>query len=654
MESSRNARQRCLIGALLVVATVAAFWPVLQNGFVNYDDPDYVTENAPVRAGLTAPGAAWAFATGHAANWHPLTWLSHMLDVQLFGLNPGGHHAVNLLLHVLNALLLFTLLTRLTGQTWRSAVVAGLFALHPAHVQSVAWIAERKDVLSGMFMMMTLWAYAAWTRVECRVSRDGGRKELDTSPCPLPNRGGEGKHGAALVASPVTRHSSRYYWLALVFFGLGLMSKPMLVTLPCVMLLLNFWPLRRVTGDGWRVARPLTPALSPGGGEGEGGARSSEFQLSAFVPLLREKIPFFVLAVASCVITVLVQRSGGAVESLGHLSFADRLANAVVAYTRYVGKMFWPTELAVYYPMPGAWPVWQISLSAVVVVGVSCIAMRLLSKRRYFFVGWFWFVGTLVPVIGLVQVGGQSLADRYTYLPFIGLFIAVVWGLSETVERLPGLKRLLCATAILVMLLCAALTNREARRWHDSESLFRRALAVTRDNPIAHFSLGKALDDTKRFAEAIPELEAALKIAPGYAKAHGELALAHEAQGDVAAAIQQYEMALAADPNLPEALNNLAWLRATSADAGLRDGAEAARLAERACALTGYEKTILIGTLAAAYAEAGRFEEAIVTAQRAIAHAELWKESELAARNRELLELYRSHRAFHETETGRR
>ena len=352
-------KQLIAIYLFLTAASLLAYWQVIQCDFINFDDPAYVTENIHIRHGITMAAIRWAFTTGYAANWHPLTWMSHMLDVQLFGLNPRWHHLTNLLFHIGNTLLLFFVFHRMTKAPWQSAFVAALFALHPFHVESVAWVAERKDVLSAFFWMLTMAAYIYY----------------------------------------VERPSLLRYSAVLVFFIFGLMAKPMLVTLPFVLLLLDYWPLRRLQGAGSGQGIP---------------------QSFAFRPLLLEKLPLFALAALSCIVTYIVHREGGAVRSFEAFSPGVRIANAVVCYVIYAGKAIWPNDLAVFYPHPGAWPLWQV-MGAVLLFGVITLTVIRTAKRfPYLTFGWLWFAVTLVPVIGIVQVGRQAMADRYTYIPLIG------------------------------------------------------------------------------------------------------------------------------------------------------------------------------------------------------------------------------------------
>lgn len=418
-------------GAGLALLTLATYLPVLAHGFIRFDDPLYVTRNPWVQAGLTWDGIARAFTTIVASNWHPLTLLSHMLDCELFGMDPMGHHLTSLLLHTASVVLLFEVLRRMTGSVWRSAAVAALFAIHPTHVESVAWIAERKDVLSGFFWMLTL---LAW---ECYVRKPSWQ---------------------------------RYAAVALALAA-GLLSKPMVVTLPFVLLLLDVWPLNRKV----RV---------------------------------KEKLPLFALAAASCVVTVIAQE--GAIGMASRFPLRLRLANAVLSYVAYLGKTLFPSKLAVFYPMPTEFPVWKVAGAALLLAALTVLA---LLARRYATVGWLWFLGTLVPVIGIVQVGGQAMADRYTYLPSIGLFLIAVWGFP---------RKAVWISILLALAICARL---QLRHWQDSESLFRHAAAVTEGNFIAHLNLAQIHANRGDRARALEHYRTTLEIRPGMWQAQASLGM---------------------------------------------------------------------------------------------------------------------------------
>ena len=721
-------RNRCLIYAGLALATLAVYLPAVYHGFVEYDDQQYVTDNPRVQAGLTWNGLVWAFGF-HAGNWHPLAWLSHMLDCQFYGAKAGGHHLTSVLLHVASTLLLFSVLNRMTQAMWRSAAVAALFAWHPLHVESVAWVAERKDVLCAFFWMLTLWCYAR--RAACCVLRE-----------------------KTAGASRITFHASLFYWLTLLCFALALMSKPMAVTLPFVLLLLDFWPLKRFTIYDLRFT---------------------------IFRVVVEKIPFLVLSVVACVLTLRAQQI--AIVSTAGLTVSQRIAHTLAAYNYYFWAVLFPHNLAVYYPYVINIDAGTIVFSVVVIALVTLVALKNFRQRPWPLVGWLWFLGTLVPVIGLVQVGDQAWADRYTYLPLIGLFVALVWTAVEVVKN----KIILGALAAAVGLAMLAATSMQLSYWKNTWTLFDHANKVTKENymaitvlasqlakqnkfdeaislyrqalsykptfPETHFFLGNAFDQLgrpdeavaeyekalwfkpmqeqthiflgivlgkqKKYAEAITNYEAALVIDPDSAVTHNNLARIYHTQGRLDDAIQHYSAALKIDPKLalahnnlgilllqkggladgtaqlrealrlnptnsetqfnlalalnqqqqwseaaalfaktvgasstdpkahyqfaialahskqtreamsqyasalllqpdyPDALDGLAWILSTEASADFRNGTEGVKMAERACELTGRQDPVKLKTLAAAYAETGRFAEAVGTAQAA-------------------------------------
>jgi tetratricopeptide (TPR) repeat protein len=545
----RNPAVMCLV---LALATLAVYWLAALNGFVNYDDPDYVTSNPHVQSGLKWQNVFWAFSSGHASNWHPLTWLSHMLDWQLFGEKAAGHHLTSVLFHAANTLLIFVVLGEMTGAHWRSAFVAALFALHPLHVESVVWVSERKDVLSTFFLFLTLGAYTRYTQAKAKG--------------PV--------NGAFGVRAPAV-----YYFASLSLFTLGLMCKPMLVTVPFLLLLLDYWPLGRYNPPVAVDVRRLA-SINP---------KRSESPYVDCYKLVVEKVPFFALSFASSVITFLVQQKGGAVSA--SLSFGQRIANAFVSFARYLGKMFLPLDLSVLYPHPGDWPFWQVIAAGTLVLCVSVLAIFFVRKRPYLTVGWFWFLGCLVPVIGLIQVGIQSMADRYTYVPIIGLWIVLVWGLCDLIPMSPARDRGFAISAGFALVACTVLTARQIQFWHDSESLFRRAVAVTSRNYLAYNNLGYylagrgkveealvnyrkaieinpacedalnnigyALAGQKKYAEAIPYYEAALRIKPNHVEVHNNLGNALSELGQIPAAIEQYRFVLREKPDHANAHNNL-------------------------------------------------------------------------------------------------
>ncbi len=587
-------RERWIV-VILVLVTLAVYWPVGRCGFINFDDDRYVTENSHVQAGLTGEGVRWALTSGEAANWHPLTWMSHMLDCQFYGLRPEGHHFTNLVFHIINALLVFVLLRSLTGAVWRSAMVAALFAWHPMHVESVAWVSERKDVLSTFFGLLSLWAYANYAR----ISNGPGKK-----------------HRAGI-----------WYAFALGLFVLGLMSKPMLVTLPLVMLLLDYWPLRRssVSGSG---------KTTPSGG-------------LPLKKLLAEKIPFLLLAGGSSVVTFLVQQRGGAVAALGRVPWQMRLGNVPVAYLRYVEKLFWPRGLCILYPLTSPWPAGLVAAAAAGLVAGTIAVCMVARSRPYLPVGWFWFIGMLIPVIGLVQVGRQALADRYTYVPYLGLFIMLVWGVAELSAGWAGRKAVLPGLCAAVLAGCLWLTHDQLRYWKDSVSVFERAIEVNPTNTVALSNAALALMADGKVEEGIAKARQALKLEPNLAEAEATLAYGFICQGKVSEAIPHYRAALRLAPDLPDALSNLAETLSAAPNPEERNGVEAVKLAERACQLTGYSRPLFVSTLADAYAEAGRFDEAIATADKARDLARRIGNNVLANMTEQRLELYRAHRSFH-------
>jgi tetratricopeptide (TPR) repeat protein len=491
------------ISLILAAGTLLVYWPVSKCQFVNYDDTDFVTANPQVQAGLTPGGFKWVWHSEVARNWHPITMLSHMLDCQLFGLNAGGHHLTSLLFHLANTLLLFHVLKLMTGAQWRSAFVAALFAWHPLHVESVAWIAERKDVLSTFFWFLSLWAYI-------RYARGVGMKN---------------------------GHWKVFYGLALLFYGLGLMSKPMLVTGPFVLLLLDYWPLGRLN---FSQEKPTTAkARLPRPAADRSGFRRR---------LLWEKVPFLVMSAFLCVITFYIQKHGGAMLSGINLSLTSRIENAFISYVRYVGKMIWPAHLAGLYLRSGEWPVWLAGLAAVSLLLVSIIVARQARRRPWLAVGWFWYLGTLVPVIGIVQVGMQTMADRFTYVPLLGLFIIVSWGGGELVRywKLPEFAPWLAATLVLIG--CMAATAHQVGFWKDSETLFQRMIAVTKNNYMAHYNLANLYWREKRNEEATAHYQAALQEEPNYAEAHNNFAGLLLDEKRYPEAIQHYADAIRLNP----------------------------------------------------------------------------------------------------------
>ncbi|MFO1511665.1 MAG: tetratricopeptide repeat protein [Verrucomicrobiota bacterium] len=634
-----------VIGVLLAGLTWFTFLPVLNHEFVNYDDDVYVYENALVTRGLTTAGIVAAFTKSHAGNWHPLTTLSHMADCEFSGLNAGAHHRTNLLLHIATVVFLFVALRQLTLSMWSSAVVAALFAVHPLRVESVAWVAERKDVLSGLFFALTLWAYARYVRGPKSIAR---------------------------------------YAIVVLVFALGLMCKPMLVTLPFVLLLLDYWPLRRL--GLFATNRPATVRR-----------------------LVVEKLPLLLLSLVVCVVTILVQQP--ARQSTEVLSLGVRLNNAVVSYAAYLGACFYPAKLAVFYPYPpngGAGA--MIIVALLLLIGISTAAFWWRKERPYFLVGWLWYLGMLVPVIGLVQVGTQARADRYTYLPQIGVGLALVWFVAELSAAWRHRRIALAVVSAVTLITLSALARQQTQYWQSSETLWTRTLACTSSNAVAesnlanalfkqgrldeafghfqtaleikpdygdahngigfillqrgkfdpaighfqraletrsdsaaaHNNLGLAFLQTGRTAEAIPHLESALKTNPIQPETHNNLGYALLQTGQVEAAVMHYQRALELKPDYAGADNNLAWVLATHPKDAIRNGNRAVELAKRAVQLSGGNNLITLRTLAASLAEAGKFSEAVQVAGQALQLATTQGSAAMAGTLRREIALYQS------------
>jgi len=647
MDDVRRIRQTWLICLGLALAVLAAYAPVFSAGFITYDDPVFVTANPHVRGGLSWAGFIWAFTTCDASIWHPLTWLSYLVDSQLYGVNPAGFHVTNVLLHLANSILLFLLLQRMTSAQWPSALVAALFALHPLHIESVAWISERKDVLSTLFWMLAVGSYV-------RYVEDSALK------------------------GPKAK---TFYIGSIVLFALGLMAKPMLVTLPLILLLLDFWPLRR---------------------------RQSPMAL-----LLAEKAPFFILAAASCALTLCVARHRGAIAPLVGPPLASRLENIPLSCAHYIAKTFWPADLAVFYPYQRHWPVWEIAGSTAFLVLITGRVLWRARSRPHFAVGWFWFLVMLAPVIGVVPVGSFAMADRWSYLSNTGLFIMVVWA-----GRMK--PQVLGVAGWLALAGCLAGTAFQARYWKDSETLYRHALAVTEKNgamendlgnlllqegrveealphliravafatdyPLPHFNLGNALLATGNVAaalrqfeiqvalqpndpfpqynfglvlldhglagDAMPHLEKAVQMRPESADYHLKLGDACRQTGRAAEAIGQYDKALQIRPRHLQTASNLAWMLATTPDASLRNGARAVQLALLADQLSGGQDPKTLAVLAAACAETGDYSKAAATVERALQLAGSQRDSALASVLRAQLAIYRAGSPFQDSVHG--
>jgi tetratricopeptide (TPR) repeat protein len=681
LRRGRNRTSSRLASFCVCLALIAITWFVfgqtLGHDFVNFDDHVYVYENPRIIQGITLDGVIGVFAHLHARNWHPLTSISHMLDCQLFGLNTGGHHFTNVLLHTIAVLLLFLVFHQMTGAFWQSAFVASLFAIHPLHVESVAWISERKDVLSADFFMLTLLAYLHYAR----------------------------------------RPSIGRYAIVVSFLGLGLMSKPMLVTLPFVLLLLDYWPLKRTCDQSPALRNPRSEI-------------DTRWQVTSgrMFRLVLEKIPLLVLSVFSCAVTLLAQSNTKATDGLDQLPFTWRLSNAVITYVTYVWQMIWPNRLAVFYPHPNDQLLfWQVILAVAFLAACSLLAILFRKRLPYILTGWFWYIGMLVPVIGLIQVGEQARADRYTYLPQIGLYVMIAWAVADFARPCRNHRIALAiaaAAAIAALSVCAFV---QTSYWKNSGTLWTHAVTVTSDNDVAHnnlgylslrrgeldeaishfstalniragnaashYNLGRALIENnlanalarKGLAgQAIPHYEEAVRLRPDYADAyynfgtvlfregkideaitewqkalaiqpydaevHTSLGTAFARKGMLREAIAEYQQALKVVPQNRLAMNNLAWLLATSSDASTRDGARAVALAREAIHLSSDVDPNFLRTLAAAFAESGRFSEAVATAEQAMQIATVQGKLGLANILERELSLYRAQSPVRETE----
>ena len=689
MNADPKDRRALLVAIVLALVTLAIYWNVLGHQFLNYDDADYLTQNPMVQRGLTGEGVSWAFTAPVSSNWHPLTMLSLMLDVQLFGVRTGVIQFMSVLYHVANALLLFLLARRMTGALWASAFVAAFFAWHPLRVESVAWLAERKDVLSTFFLILTLLAWTAYVRSPSRFR----------------------------------------YGLSLLFFALGLMSKPMLVTLPFAMVLLDLWPFQRLRLGA--VGEPATDRKS-------------------LIDSLREKIPFIALTLISSYITFIVQRGGLSVATMERIPLVTRVSNALVAYVSYLWKTIWPVNLSVYYPYPETIQTASAVMAALLLLGISLLVWRNWRARPWLFTGWFWYVGTLVPVIGIVQVGSQAMADRYSYIPSIGLGFALAFGAQELLTLRPGLRRPIGMLAALVVVTWILLTGRQVKFWKDDETLFTHALQATTRNHLASAVLGSVaaqagrMDEAERLfeqsilwrpdsfeahtaygvtllrvgqldkatehlqraiqlnpmqfeawnglgavlsrrkqpEEALEKFTSALNINPHYGEARlnrammlqqlgrapealddylpalpllaptpaillniGNLLLAQRRSGE---ALGLYQQVLRLEPDQVDALNRVAWVLATHPDPNLRNGSEALSIAQKACSLTQQQHAPSLNTYAAALAENGRYPEAVENVQRAIELARASGQNGFVSIAEKLLALYQSGQPFRE------
>ena len=551
-----------IISLVLIVGTLAVFSQVRNHEFINFDDNEYVTNNPQVKAGLTFRGVIWAFTTSHASNWHPLTWLSHMLDCTLYGLKAGGHHMTNLLFHIANSLLLFLVLRWMTGALWESSFVAALFALHPLHVGSVAWIAERKDVLSAFFWMLTMGAYVRYAQ------RPGFNK----------------------------------YLVVVLCFVLGLLSKPMLVTLPFVMLLLDYWPLSRFQfgqSSGDRDASTHNPS-------------DRRDQRSSVLRLVLEKAPFFALSAVSSFLTFFVQQRGGTVGPLEAIPLESRIENALTSYVQYIGKMVWPHRLAIFYPYPERLPLWQVGGAFLLLIGISVLVIRFARSHPYLVVGWLWYLGTLVPVIGLVQVGMQAMADRYTYVPLVGLFMMIAWGVPDLLKGWRHRRALLALSAGILFSALAIVTWVEVQRWQNSITLFQHTLEVTSKNSLIHYNLGVVLLRQGKNPESIAHFDESLRIDPNRADAHNNLGVALARQGRMEEAVVHYVEALRIKPDYADAHNNLgtALARQGKIQEAMIHFAEVLRIKP--------DQAEAYGNIGNCLVEQGRMEEAIAHYKEAL------------------------------------
>ena len=653
-------RQMLVIGLVLSALILAVFSRLTGYDFVSYDDANYVSNNPLVRDGLSRQSIAWAFTTRHSGYWHPVTWIAHMLDCQLFGLNAGAHHLGNILIHMANTLLLFSLLSRSAGSVRKSAFVAALFAVHPLHVESVAWIAERKDLLSTFFWLLTLGAYLQYVEQRRKWS----------------------------------------YVLAMAVYAIGLMTKPMIVTLPAIFLLLDFWPLNRLA----RIPKS-----------------AQAWRRTGFV-LALEKAPFFVLALMSAAVTFLTTKAGGVVPSLDQLTMGMRMKNTVVAYAMYLFKMVWPMDLAVLYPFNPQLPTWKVASSVLLLVAISVLVIAYARRRPYLVTGWLWYLVMLLPVIGLVQAGAQSMADRYSYLSLVGIFIMLTWGVSEVADYTNARRGhfflfstvFRCSAAGLVILALAARSWFQVGYWRNTATLFEHAGQVTENNYIAFINRGLIASEEGRFDEALGYYRKALNICPNYSIIYSEMGMTLMQQGKIDAAICAFRHSLDMKPDNPRVYNNLgialakqgkldeavahfikalsirpdddqahqnfiraltkmddetktiaqyrealkispdwivemvrlSWLLATRPESNPEDQAEALRLAEEARDLDRSKDPVLLRTLAAAYARNGRYEDAVKAATEAVESAEALGEPRLANQIREQGALYRARRPF--------
>ena len=699
-----NIRYDILICLFLVIAILVVYWQVRNHTFVNFDDGSYILNNPHIRDGLNLEGIAWAFSFPGFDYWHPLTWLSHMLDCHLYGLKAGMHHQINVIFHILNSILLFLVFKKMTGAIWRSAFVAGLFALHPMNVESVAWLAERKNVLSTFFWLLTMLTYIHYSK----------------------------------------KPSVLRYLVILFIYTLGLMSKPMLVTLPFVLFLLDYWPLCRINLAHSGSNNQKTPK-----------SNNTDFQRSFTLHLVLEKIPLIILSMVSIFLSSLAVQRLGIVISTASVPMKLRIKNTLVSYVSYIIKMIWPHNLAVYYPYPQTLPLWQVTGAVLLLVCISFLVFREVKSKPYLAVGWLWYIGTLLPVIGLVQAGlWPAIANRFAYVPFIGLFFIIAWGVPDLVVRWHYREIKLATIAVSLFAVLMATSSLQVGYWKNSITLFKHALDVTYNNHIAHHKLGEALNlqnktvaAAKQYSEALrikPDLFAThlnlgiilrdegklnealdhfsralhlkpnraeayyelgitlekqgsfdaairhylevLQIKPGYAKAHNNLGIIlsrqkkdkeaifhlYEAiridsdyadaycnlgiiyanQRNIETAILHYKKALYLNPNIAQALYNLSWILASCEDERFRNGEEAVKLAEKLCKLARYNQPLALDALAAAYAETEKFDEAVTAAKKALGLALKQGPNELVIALKKRLQLYQKGRPYRKIQSS--
>jgi len=519
-------KYKYFIVIFLIVSSFIAYGRILGNGFVCFDDIEYITSNDYIKSGINPESIKWAFSAVVCSNWHPLTLLSHTLDWSLFGANASGHHFINLLLHIGTVLFLFSFLNRMTKNLWSSAFVAALFALHPLRVESVAWAAERKDVLSMFFGLASIYAYALYAE---------------------------------------SSKPSKYF-LCLILFALSLMAKPMLVTLPFVLLLLDYWPLSRWQKVSTPVNVPVSVVKKTGKKKNKQRKADSIKEKNISMPLtnrspiirslLWEKAPFIFLTIVSSIVTIRAQNKSGSVISMEHISFLERIANAIISYVSYLGKTFWPVDLAVFYPYGHSFPFWEVLVSCFILLGITIVVIYAFKKLPFLFMGWFWYFGTLIPVIGLVQVGEQAMADRYTYLPSIGIAIGLAWGIPLLFPREDMRKKILFPAGIAVLIILAVLTWQQCGYWKNSIELFNHALQVTKNNNYAHESIGSVLLDEGKNEAAIEHYNEALRIKSDNAYIHFNRGLAFFRLGQPQRAIEDYNEAILLKPDFTDAYNN--------------------------------------------------------------------------------------------------